>query len=158
MQNYEFQFNFNSSNYTILFVRLGDQNIQNRNDGVTEIDIGIAAFTEHEAYDKETKQNDIALIKLARSVKFTNTIRPACLHQTKSILEPKALATGWGHTGTIGGETSSELMKVQLDIMDLAPCVRANQVGRIIINDNQVCAGVLRGGHDTCLGGELFKI
>jgi secreted trypsin-like serine protease len=49
-------------------VRLGDQNLRTRNDGLTEIDIPIAEFIKHESYRKSSYYNDIALIKMSRSV------------------------------------------------------------------------------------------
>lgn len=49
-------------------VRLGDQNIKTRDDGVIEADVPIAEFIKHEKYRRNSYYNDIALIKLSRSV------------------------------------------------------------------------------------------
>lgn len=49
-------------------VRLGDQNIRSKNDGLTEVDIPIAEFIKHESYKKSLNYYDIALIKMSRSV------------------------------------------------------------------------------------------
>lgn len=77
-------------------VRLGDLNLKKRDKGLPELDVPIERFINHEAYNRETRENDIALIKMTRPVSFTKSIRPACLHQTKSIGKTKAVATGWG--------------------------------------------------------------
>jgi secreted trypsin-like serine protease len=50
------------------FVRLGDQNLKTRSDGVVEVDIDIAEFIKHEQYSALTHKNDVALIKMAREV------------------------------------------------------------------------------------------
>lgn len=136
-------------------VRLGDQNIKSRNDNVQELDVPVDEIIVHDKYDKATKQNDIALVRLKTFVRFTNFIRPACLKQQSNIEEAKALATGWGHTGNANDASSSdELLKVQLDILSINQCKDYfKQDKRIIINQNEICAGVLLGGRDTCLGG-----
>lgn len=51
-----------------VIVRLGDQNLRTRTDGVMEVDAKIAEFIKHEKYRKTSMSNDIALIKLERPV------------------------------------------------------------------------------------------
>lgn len=51
-------------------VRLGDQDLTNKSDGADDIDVGISEFINHESYNGKTKKNDIALIRLVRSVKL----------------------------------------------------------------------------------------
>lgn len=77
-------------------VRLGDLNLSVRDNASPEVDVPIEQFINHELYDRETRENDIALIKMTRSVTFTKYIRPACLQQTEEIGKTKAVATGWG--------------------------------------------------------------
>lgn len=50
----------------------------------------MAEFIRHEKYDRNSKQNDIAVIRLAGTVKFTSTVRPACLSQSNNLSEQKA--------------------------------------------------------------------
>lgn len=49
-------------------VRLGDQNLQNKDDRLNEIDVGIAQFIRHENYVSSSYYFDIALIKLVKDV------------------------------------------------------------------------------------------
>lgn len=133
-------------------VRLGDQNIKDSSDGLTGIDVPVQEFIKHEQYSWKTKQNDIALVKLADTVKFNNFLRPACLWQNNYVQVPKAIATGWGYLAYEAGETSDELMKVYLDILDLNTCRNAYDDGALKITNTQICAGVLSGGSDTCQG------
>lgn len=51
-----------------VIVRLGDQNIKSRGDGLTEVDVPIAEFIKHEKYNRNLYYYDIAVIRLARTV------------------------------------------------------------------------------------------
>lgn len=75
-------------------VRLGDLNLKVKNKN--EIDIAIDSFISHEQYNAGTRENDIALIKLAQQVIFNKFIRPACLQQTDVDAKKRIVATGWG--------------------------------------------------------------
>ena len=66
----------------------------------------------------------------------------------------KTIATGWGNTEELGGSTSDELMKVELDIIENSKCQK--YFDETVIN-SQMCAGVLTGKKDTCQGGLQFK-
>jgi secreted trypsin-like serine protease len=50
-------------------VRLGDQNLISRSDGLIEVDVPIEKFIKHEKYTARSKYHDIALVKLSRDVK-----------------------------------------------------------------------------------------
>lgn len=58
------------------------------------------------------------------------------------------------HESIVAGQTSDAMMKVTLDILDTDICVRAYDDGYIQIDQKQICSGVLKGGRDTCQGGE----
>ena len=55
----------------------------------------------HEKFDKFTYDNDIALLRLAKHIKFTPTIRPACLPDREETYAVGTLCTvtGWGRLG-----------------------------------------------------------
>lgn len=128
----------------------------------SKLDVAVDTFIKHENYNRNTKQHDIALIKLAKEVPIKNDlkmIRPACLWQSRQIDESGAIASGWGRT-EYAGSTSDDLMKVYLDILDNQKCVKSFEDEDFLINENQICSGNLTGGHDTCQGGkqELFCV
>lgn len=77
-------------------VRLGDLNLKIKENALDEIDVPIEKFISHEDYNAETRENDIAIIKMAKTVKFSKSIRPACLQQTEAIPKTRAVAIGWG--------------------------------------------------------------
>lgn len=126
------------------FVRLGDQNINSKNDGLKEMDVDIVNSVLHEKYSRG--KNDIAVLELANDVKFSDYIRPACLWQTHQTTSNRVNAAGWGRTEH--GKPSDELLKVSLDIIDNQQC-QSLLAGHITLNDTQMCAGDLGGGKDT---------
>lgn len=77
-------------------VRLGDLNLKVRDVSSPEVDIPIERFIGHERYNKETRENDIAVVKLLTSVQFTKNIRPACLQSDNNLPKQTGIATGWG--------------------------------------------------------------
>ena len=52
----------------------------------------------HPAYDKDTDDTDIALMKLKKKVTFTQRVRPACLSDIfKTSGTTECYVTGWGN-------------------------------------------------------------
>ncbi|XP_063371926.1 venom protease-like isoform X1 [Cydia amplana] len=139
-------------------VRLGDQNIDpSVQDGATPVEVPIKQIVKHPDYKPPHRYNDIALLELATDVDFSNTIRPACLWQRHDFDSyTKALATGWGVIDVNTKETSKELQKVSISLLDNAYCdqLLANSRNRNWqgFSPSQMCAGELRGGRDTCQG------
>lgn len=127
------------------------RNIKNQGNEPQPVDILIDEFIKHEHYKRLSRQNDIAVVRLSRAVVFTNYIRPACLWQSFSIHQNIASATGYGSVAW-QGKSSNNLLKVQLDIFDQNTCETAFD-DELLITRNQLCAGILSGGHDTCQGG-----
>ena len=58
----------------------------------------MSKIIKHPAYDKDTNDNDIALIRLSSPVRFTDYIRPVCLAATDSVFNSgtDSWVTGWG--------------------------------------------------------------
>ncbi|KAJ8704950.1 hypothetical protein PYW08_012270 [Mythimna loreyi] len=140
-------------------VRLGDQNIDNRvADGASPVDVAIRRFIQHPDYNSPKVYDDIALIELVANVRFSSSIRPACLWNKPELGQHQSvIATGWGKLNSRSQETAKELQKVSLPILDITLC---NETLKSLISrnwrfgfiDSQICAGDLRGGKDTCQG------
>lgn len=77
-------------------VRLGDLNLVSDADGADPKDFAIEELISHPKYSAKSKHNDIALVKLAGSVRFSTKIRPACLYQSPEVNQQKLTATGYG--------------------------------------------------------------
>lgn len=124
-------------------------------------DYMIEKFIKHENYGRYTGENDIAVIKLSRDVSFNDpkNLRPACLWQTVNIPKTTAVASGWGQTMNNNAKSlSDDLMKVKLNIFDQNICLNFYKDSGFKFNKNQICAGNLQGGRDTCQGGRSSKI
>lgn len=137
------------------FVRLGDQNLIRQDDGANPIDVDIDQFIRHSNFKRsQGLYNDIALVKLVKPVRFTNFIRPACLHDQLKVTAEQAIATGFGLTED-HGDKSDELLKVSLNIYNNELCQRGYANSRQLkkgIMESQMCVGSTEGGRDTCQG------
>lgn len=71
-----------------------------------EISRGVTKIVNHPKYDTVTKNNDITLLRLSRTVTFTNYIRPVCLAGQGSsfVSGTRCWITGWGDINS-GGNT-----------------------------------------------------
>jgi secreted trypsin-like serine protease len=58
----------------------------------------VKKWIQHPQYSTATVYHDIALIELDRTVKFSQTIQPACLYTKSEIPESGLKVTGWGVT------------------------------------------------------------
>ncbi|KAK9758840.1 Trypsin [Popillia japonica] len=137
-----------------VLVRLGELDLSKDDDNSLPEDFGVSNVIPHPDYHPLSKNNDIALIRLSRQVKFTNFIRPACLWNTFNVRQNSAIATGWGATEN-GGSTVDVLQKVSLDLLEMSICDRT--YGNLKYYKNglpktMLCAGKLKGGEDTCQG------
>lgn len=55
-------------------VRLGDQNLKSRQDGLIEVDVPVAEFIKHENFRRSSYYEDIAVIKLSRAVEYVEVL------------------------------------------------------------------------------------
>jgi len=105
----------------------------------------------HEAYDPQTFENDIALVKL-KSSSLTPGGRVIPL-VASSVVVPAGQpleVTGWGATKE-GGSGSSVLMKASVPLVDTATCnAQDSYAGKV--KGSMMCAGAKDGGIDSCQG------
>lgn len=109
--------------------------------------IRVVGIRMHGGWNPETKDNDIALIKLSEPVGSTavSVLEPG---QEESLTPPGAMMTitGWGHKEE-GGEVSPKLQEAEVPIVDREVC-KETYGNRI--TPNMICAGYENGGVDTC--------
>jgi len=107
----------------------------------------------HPYYSRRTIDNDIALIKLGDPILLDGVIVPACLPANNDYSFEGVLssAAGWGATEE-GGQTSKQLLKVDVPIISNDDCnTKTSYNGKI--TENMLCAGyVEEGGKDSCQG------
>ena len=103
----------------------------------------------HEKYNKETYENDIALIKLRLPSPAGKVIRLVDPSATLPVEQPLEV-TGWGTTKE-EGSGSKDLLMAKVRYQDTAVCNdRASYNGRV--RSTMMCAGYREGRIDSCQG------
>ncbi|KXJ84501.1 CLIP domain-containing serine protease B4 [Aedes albopictus] len=146
-------------------VRLGEWDIESEEDcdgdgddncADKAVDVAVGSHVVHEDYDSQNIHYDVALIKLANAVTFSEYISPVCLPLTDELRNlPDAgrtfTAVGWGTTekgqddpGVYG---SRYKLEVDLPGVDLETC----RVKYPDVLDSELCAGG-EAGKDSCQG------
>ncbi|XP_017557329.1 coagulation factor X [Pygocentrus nattereri] len=107
----------------------------------------------HMNYIPETYHNDIALIKLAKPITFTEFILPACMPErdfAERVLMQQAdgMVSGFGRLYE-GGPQSTILQKLTVPYVDRAICMEST---KFKISNRMFCAGYDRETKDACQG------
>uniref|UniRef100_A0A8C7M077 Transmembrane serine protease 13 n=1 Tax=Oncorhynchus kisutch TaxID=8019 RepID=A0A8C7M077_ONCKI len=107
----------------------------------------------NENYNNVTNDQDIAILKLASPVDFTNAVQPACLPAFDQTFPhgTKCWTSGFGTTDEGAAKPSKDLMEVAVDIIDVRVC-NSSKVYSGSVSNNMLCAGDLKGGRDSCQG------
>ncbi|XP_054872927.1 transmembrane protease serine 2 isoform X1 [Amphiprion ocellaris] len=106
----------------------------------------------HEHFNTETNDNDIALLKLNSPLSFTSRVKPVCLPNFGMAFSAGSPAwiTGWG-TVRSGGPSPDTLNQAEVTIYSRETC-NAPQVLDGMLTQSMICAGKLEGGVDSCQG------
>lgn len=107
------------------------------------IDFDIASYFIHELYKPEVgNPNDIAVIRLSETVKYTNFIKPICLpniyEDSINIEFGVVTVAGFGRTETSG--YSTRLLKTEVDIVQRETCSGQYRSQNRQIYNTQICA------------------
>eukprot|EP00112_Aurelia_sp_Birch-Aquarium-sp1_P004750 Seg154.8 transcript_id=Seg154.8/GoldUCD/mRNA.D3Y31 product="Chymotrypsinogen 2" protein_id=Seg154.8/GoldUCD/D3Y31 len=122
-------------------VRVGEHNSRS-NEG-SEDNIVVERIFKHPSYDRRVINNDIALLKLSRSARYSKYVSPACLPQQGASVPvgSNCYITGWGkikHPGNM----HYILQQGRLPVVSKQTCAALNtRISRIPITDKMVCAG-----------------
>ncbi|KAK3803314.1 hypothetical protein RRG08_021512 [Elysia crispata] len=128
---------------------------------VNEFDVGqqriaVARYIVHEAYNANRKENDLAMVRLSRSLTWSTYVMPACLPSSEVQLPRFCVVAGWGELQ--GGRSPTTLMKVEMQAYNSDHCLQvfsrtASSDLSVYVNKNTVCAAnALLGGRDACRG------
>ncbi|XP_055903205.1 serine protease easter-like isoform X2 [Eupeodes corollae] len=120
------------------------------------VDVTIEKVIPHEKYVSSSKSQpyDIALIRLSRSIPYTEFIQPICL-PLKDILKRSTFegsvmdVSGWGKTEQ--GTSSNLKLKAEVPIVPLNDCQRVYSQRSVDLQSSQMCAGGQQ-GIDSCRG------
>jgi len=148
-------------------VRLGEYDVESDEDCVTRkfsdpecadpvVDVPVDELIPHEQYNPNDANqfHDIALIRLARKVKYTDFIKPICIATSfddlsKQYTDKTLFVAGWGKTET---RSQSDIkLKLKVPVKSNAQCNNVYQRARVNLGSGQMCAGGEK-GKDSCRG------
>ncbi|KAL7296685.1 hypothetical protein TKK_0010100 [Trichogramma kaykai] len=139
-------------------VRLGafDLDSEHPLDTPPPVDVSVERTIPHPGYNRTSKENDIAVLRLSRDVEFTLEIRPICLPlksriRNRNLVGSFPYVAGWGAT-SYGGPTSSIVQEAQVPVISVDKCKKLYAKKRILVDKRILCAGYDAGGIDACQG------
>ncbi|XP_065073086.1 transmembrane protease serine 9-like [Ochlerotatus camptorhynchus] len=115
-------------------------------------DYGIECIIRHQNYNRRTKQNNIALLRLDRDVTFEDHISPICLPvllQLKTMQPYRYIITGWGDRED--ESKSMTLLKATVKPANQSECQEWMNLKGLKLSQNQLCVGK-PDGPDACRG------
>ncbi|KAM4887549.1 transmembrane protease serine 2 isoform 2-T2 [Thomomys bottae] len=112
----------------------------------------VARVISHPGYDSKSKNNDIALFKLQKSLTFSDRVKPVCLPNPGLALDPgqNCWISGWGATYE-KGKTSDTLNAAMVPLIEPSLC-NNKLIYNNLITPAMICAGFLQGSVDSCQG------
>ncbi|XP_034825124.2 transmembrane protease serine 9-like [Maniola hyperantus] len=111
--------------------------------------IRITEIVPHPEYDNPPYDKDVAYMKTAEPIQFSDTIQPIALPPLNRPVTGDIVVTGWGRTQA-SSKLPNRLMKVQLPVVNYWQCLFAYP---FVLTRNMVCAGnFFLGGTGTCQG------
>ncbi|XP_054712012.1 proclotting enzyme-like [Uloborus diversus] len=136
-----------------LQVRLGAHDLR-INDEPGAVTVPVQSVRRHEQYDQRTYRNDIAVLRLARPVEFTDKIAPVCLPydslRDQDLTGKTSYVIGFGTTA-FNGPSSDVLMEAGFNIQSQEMCRKAYEK-ELNITRVYLCAGTADGSKDSCQG------
>lgn len=118
--------------------------------------IKVAQIYQHDEYDDETVNKDIAILELTEDVTGVTPIK-IITPEIEATLKDGHLFTvmGWGNqnAGAGAGKFPNILNKVDVGLYNRETCkTNYTQDGKTGITDHMLCAGFAEGGKDSCQG------
>lgn len=131
---------FYSVHYTVVTVALGYTQAVYRK---------VAEILIYPCYNIMTRNNNVALVKMASPVPLSAYILPVCLAASDSTFHSntRAWLTGWGYSEN-SYFVSSNLMEQEVPIVGNRECSCA--LTAKVITENMMCAGALDRGTGPC--------
>ncbi|KAM7345998.1 trypsin-like [Cochliomyia hominivorax] len=113
--------------------------------------VSVKAFKYHEGYNSQTKEYDVAVIKLATPVRQSSKIHYVKLADKTPTTGTTAVVTGWGSKCFLFCITAPVvLQKVEVDIVDEKACASKEYKFGNKIKETMVCAYAVK--KDACQG------
>ncbi|XP_037032043.1 trypsin-1 isoform X2 [Bradysia coprophila] len=118
-------------------------------------EMNIRTIVTHPDYRCESVKDDIALLRLHKTIIFTDVVKPACILSSENNYEGDvAVVSGWGWTmeDQSTGDPANILQKASVNVWKNSDCQKSfrEKGSDIILTENQICAGHVSGGIDSC--------
>ncbi|KAK4874023.1 hypothetical protein RN001_013383 [Aquatica leii] len=128
----------------------GQHDTTSKNVHLQEVEIENVTSNE---FNNDTRENDIALIKLKKDVTFTDYVQPVCLPIDGQLnVGEKVVGSGWGTTKT--GVFANLKKKVISTIIPTKDCEKTLK-GEALLADSHFCTEALNGNKDLICSGDL---
>uniref|UniRef100_A0A1A9W2I9 Peptidase S1 domain-containing protein n=1 Tax=Glossina brevipalpis TaxID=37001 RepID=A0A1A9W2I9_9MUSC len=102
--------------------------------------VDVKTFKSHEKFNfEETRVNDVAVIKLAKPVKQSSTVRYIKLADSKPATGHPAVVSGWGADCFLVCDLIPNLMSIEVEFVNTKDCANNYEYGTDI-KDTMVCA------------------
>ncbi|XP_021048879.1 epidermal growth factor-binding protein type B-like [Mus pahari] len=93
--------------------------------------------------------NDLMLLRLSKPADITDVVKPIDLPTVEPKMGSACLASGWGSITPTKLQKPDDLQCVSIKLLPYKDCVKAHIYK---VTDVMLCAGVMEGGKDTCVG------
>nr|CAD7424305.1 unnamed protein product [Timema monikensis] len=116
--------------------------------GNTSPNYSVAEIFIHEYFYAAELYNDIAVLKLNKSIQYDQDIQPISLRHDRVKTGTECTVTGWGLVSDEFGAYPDILQAVEVPVIDFLKCADIYS-----LLEGQICAGYLEeGGQDACSG------
>ncbi|CAG2064870.1 unnamed protein product [Timema podura] len=116
--------------------------------GNTSPNYSVAEIFIHEYFYSAELYNDIAVIKLNKSIQYDQDIQPISLRHDRVKAGTRCTVTGWGLISDEFGDYPDILQAVEVPVIEFLDCAEIYS-----LLEGQMCAGYLEeGGKDACSG------
>ncbi|KAM9705236.1 transmembrane protease serine 9-like [Menidia menidia] len=110
--------------------------------------VGVSRIFSHHGYSSQTKEADLALVRVQRPLVFNDYVRPIQVWTAALPELMRCTITGWGSTRE-NGPRVHRLQEVNVSILNFDAC---NDYYHGRIRSSMFCAGKEEGGADACQG------
>nr|XP_029720523.1 chymotrypsin-like protease CTRL-1 [Aedes albopictus] len=126
-----------------VFIKVGFCNLNSPEDRMRQIDVD--KIIRHEEYNRDSFENDIALLKLYSEITYTSYIQPVCLWQgdteLSKIISKIGYVVGWGLDEAYN--LPNQLSEATMPIVSSTECKMRNNLHhyKFYIESKTFCAG-----------------